>query len=555
MSDANIMTDLSSTLPPSGAKSGASVTDFGQRNRNDGASSAQFRQSIREANDRVHAAAVLIKKPEVTGDPRSGMSAMGNDPIPVAEQRKRRTIIHSSEKPLCMVQPAGTRQDTHAKSTLHTHAETSTQTSQSAQSSQPASTSVSMQNAVMAIYGAPMLGAQPSPVSAKTVATTKTSRPEALVQGATHLPGATDSKSAMPYATARETATGDELSTSGLPLNNPASHKNVEVSTGSTVEGSTVMTGNASVGAGEPSVKMTLSAPEAIQSSITASTTAVDSTRNTKRPYPLRINTSVAAGHGSGGRTGTTGRNLVSAAERNPDAHLSLTHAGLKDNHPAGIASNGSLAGDSLAGDSLAGSSHSIGPSLFTNSTDMPTIGQSSGTLTAIQSSQITEVPASIPAVRITDPGWESAIARQVIMSQPGQPLFITVHPLTMGPIQVLATRAENGAMRIHITAQHADTVTLLQQGAPIIAAQIMGNGASGMGNNVTVTASSDQGVTSPAFSTSQQESQNHPSHSGEQSAFTRNAGPVHGLAEPSGYGVRSDSSNIVGTAGFESWV
>jgi hypothetical protein len=291
-------------------------------------------------------------------------------------------------------------------------------------------------------------------------------------------------------------------------------------------------------------------ATKAAQAVASISTASVASTPDLGLPYGLGTNMQASTGHGTSSRHSHTTRNPAKSANHPLESHSSGAHTGTKatallvENH-----SGGSLTGKS---------GFSINRSSSAGSTDVPMTGQMPDAMAVVPHSGVTENPPSTlldNAVHMTNPGWETAIAGRLSMAHPGQTFSVTVHPLTMGPIQVMATRTNSGGMRLHLTARHADTVTMLQQGAPVIAAQIMGNGNPGMGNSVTVTASVAQGTPSPTLSTSQQGYQDNAPHGDGHNAFARNVPLVHGSATATRPDNQGDPSSIIDTAGFESWV
>lgn len=547
MSGANPIADLPSATPQPSAKSGAGVTGFAPENGNGGLPQAPFRQSMREANARVHSATT-----ETSGTTahHAAVSAP-RQPVPIRAENPPRAAQPPSASATVSEKPGGNHRTEPAKSSSH-HSEQASPpvpASPPAQASLPGSSAVSARDAIMAIYGVPMPGSQPPHAQLQISATNTES-----IQTA-----ATSSKSGAPHTTARGPATGGEPSTPKMPLNSSELHNGVESLTGQHVEPSTPMTGHTST-----NPIATPGRPPTVTPKSTQAVAAASAQDVTLPAIPDRTAVLARLAHqNTGNRHSHAGHHtaemVVHGRNMPPAGTKTLRRAAtMVENRSHGSLSGGSLSGGELADGSLSGGSLSIGPVLLMDSSAMPMIGQTPNAMATLPISGAAESPPSPPSdtvLRMSAPGWEAVLAGRLAMAQPGQTFSVTAHPLTMGPIQVLATRANNGGMRIHLTAQHADTVAMLQQGAPVIAAQILGNGNTIMGNGVTVTASVAQGTPSQSFFSSQQGSRDSAPHSDGQSAFARNVQTGHGPAGASGRSGQNDSSTIIGTASFESWV
>lgn len=171
----------------------------------------------------------------------------------------------------------------------------------------------------------------------------------------------------------------------------------------------------------------------------------------------------------------------------------------------------------------------------------------------ALLPTQSIDLPPGGTPLRLDAPGWQSTLASQAGTLRNGQRLSIRTEPASLGPIQIEATSVgKGGGIRIHLTANHADTVSMLQQASPLIAQQLMGGG---LGIHTTVTASASEPFPSfsPFFDSSSQENDTSQNKDGHSFAHSR-AQPLGSVS-----GVPLDEpdapSSIHIAKGFESWI
>ncbi|OCX72177.1 hypothetical protein A6M23_10305 [Acidithiobacillus thiooxidans] len=144
--------------------------------------------------------------------------------------------------------------------------------------------------------------------------------------------------------------------------------------------------------------------------------------------------------------------------------------------------------------------------------------------------------------------GWQAVLASQAGRLRPGQSLLVRTNPASLGPIQVEAVHSGQGKhFHIQLTANHSDTIRMLQQGAPLIAQQISGVGT----NTITQITVSDAATFSQAFFSSSQENSRQPNKDGTPTQTRRlSTGLVENVQQKVG-----DSSIVQDVTGFESWI
>ena len=531
MSSANITTDLPVTAPPPGVNTLSGHQPLrnpdagGNENKN-----GSFRQSLRNAR-------VLSdnpKTPPAHGGKTSVAEAMKGQSTPLTETCGSPARVAADSNP-----PQKTRA-TQKKTASHGHSEPLPQ---------PASPApVPMLANPALIAGIPALtaadqAAHPNVVSTPTPTTGKTgSRPAQT-----------------------PTAAPVEPSTDVLPLKHQKSGVDVELPTAGNVDASTAAAHHALRSGslpprGTPTPVADGPSPVQVEAVIAPEYGGRPASSAAASAKPAFAYGDPAGSHKSI-HAKAASHDLPRPSEQKsfPAREAPVRHAhgdSVKNNHTGSLA-GGSLAGGSLAGGSVVGGSVVGGGDLMDGgplsvSTLTPMTG-SAGAPVGTPSPMASGGNPS-PVVRLTDPGWETALAGQVSRATPGQAFSITVHPQIMGPIQVLATRARNGVLRIHLAAHHADTVALLQQGAPVIAAQIMGNTQTGGAQNVTVTAALAQGAPAQSFSTQQGPQNQTPQGDGRRD-FPGQPRSVSTVDMGAVSGDQNGSTSTLQRTGFESWV